>query len=557
MKKTLKTVLLFVVVLAVLLGAAALAERLRPERTADAEETPLPKETVITNVMTPGNATHITLTGDGASILGVGAAYADGELMIAYPGTYRLSGSLNGQIVVDLGDFTGGVYLMLDGVSVSCDDGPALYVRQADLTELYLCEGTLNSFRDGAAYVVQEGAEQKSGAAIYSADDLCIGGEGTLTAAGCAADGIRSKDALIINSGVISVSAADDGLQGSDFIEIGGGELSITAGGDGVHTTKGHVTITGGRLRIESGGDGVAAATELTITDGDISVTACGGPENHAYLTLHELSAKGLKAADISLTGGRYVLTTADDAVHGDYTVAITDAAFTIASGDDAVRAEELTAENVSIEVLESYEGLEAEWMELTNVWLAADAENNAVSAGEGGVTAENSVFVLTAPRGIRTEGKLSLYGGSVTLYADGTDSVFSFAEAEVTGSAVTVCAQTNDASVLLEKGELDNSLLFLFRDAVTAGTDITIADDAGNVLQTVTCETDVRAVLYTSGALCEGRTYTVTAGGTTLSAVVGEGCTTVEPEGGLTAWQSFGGFGGGPMPGGGGPRPQ
>ncbi len=557
MKKTLKTVLLFVVVLAVLLGAATLAERLRPEKPADAEEAPTPKETVVTNVMTPENATHITLTGDGASILGVGAVYADGELMIAYPGTYRLSGSLDGQIVVDLGDFTGGVYLMLDGVSVSCGDGPALYVRQADLTELYLCEGTLNSFRDGAAYVVQEGAEQKSGAAIYSADDLCIGGEGALTVAGCAADGIRSKDALIINGGVISVSAADDGLQGSDFIEIGGGELSVTAGGDGVHTTKGHVTITGGSLRIESGGDGVSAATELTITDGDVSVTACGGPENHAYLTLHELSAKGLKAADISLTGGRYVLTTADDAVHGDHTVTVTGAALTIASGDDAVRAEEeLTAENVSIEVLESYEGLEAERIELTNTWIAAAAENNAVSAGEGGVTAENSVFVLTAPRGISTEGKLSLYGGSVTLYADGTDSVFSFAEAEVTGSAVTVCAQTNDASVLLEKGELDGSLLFLFRDAVTAGTEITIADDAGNILETVTCETDVRAVLYTSGALYEGRSYTVTAGGTTLSAVVGEGCTTVEPEGGLAVWQSFGGFGGGPMPGGGGPRP-
>lgn len=548
MKKTLKTVLLFAVVLAVLLGVAALEERLRPEEPEIAAETPRP-ETVITNVMTPESATHITLTGDGASVLGVGAAYADGELMIAYPGTYRLSGTLNGQIVVDLGDFSGEVYLMLDGANVACDNGPALYVKQADLTELYLCEGTLNSFRDGASYVVQEGAEQKSGAAIYSADDLQISGEGTLIATGCAADGIRSKDALVINSGVIWAFAADDGLQGSDYIEISGGELSITAGGDGIRTTEGYVTITGGSLSISSDGDGVAALTDLTITDGEMSVTAGGGPENYAYLAVNELSAKGLKAGNISIDGGSYVLTTADDAVHGDYAVELAGAAFTIAAGDDAVSAEELSAENVWIEASESYEGLDAETMELTNVWLTAAAENNAVAAGEGGVAAENSVFVLTAPRGFSTEGTMSLYGGSVTLYADGTDSVFSFANAEITGSAVTVCAETNDASVLLQKGELDHSLLFLFRDAIPAGTEITIADDAGNVLQTITGETDIRAVLYTSGALWAGKTYTITAGETTLSGVVGEGCTTIEPEGGLVVQQSFGG--GFPMPGG------
>lgn len=549
MKKTLKTVLLFAVVLAVLLGIAMLAERLRPEKPAAAEETLPPNETVITNVMTPESATHITLTGDGASVLGVGAAYADGELMIAYPGTYRISGTLNGQIVVDLGDFSGEVYLMLDDANVSCDNGPALYVKQADRTELYLCEGTLNSFRDGASYVVQEGAEQKSGAAIYSADDLQIGGEGTLIATGCAADGIRSKDALVINSGVIWVFAADDGLQGSDYIEITGGDLSITAGDDGIQTTEGYVTVSGGSLSISSDGDGVAAMTNLTITGGDVSVTAGGGPENYAYLAVNELSAKGLKAGNISITGGSYVLNTADDAIHGDYTVELSDAVFKIAAGDDAVSAEELTAENAYITVSGSYEGLDAETVALTNVWLMAAAENNAVAAGEGGVAAENSVFVLTAPRGISTEGVMSLYGGSVTLYADGTDSVFSFADAEITGSAVTVFAPTNDASVLLEKGELDNSLLFLFRDAIPAGTEITIADDAGNVLQTVVSAAEVRAVLYTSGALWAGKTYTVTAGETTLSGVAGEGCTTVEPEGGLVVQQSFGG--GFPMPGG------
>lgn len=559
MKKTLQIVLVFAVVLAALWGAAELIQRFRPEDTA--AQVPVQEEETVVNVMTPDSATQIVLAGDNASVRGTGAMVSDGTVAIAYPGTYRLSGEFDGQILVDLGEFDGAVYLILDGMSVSCGDGPALYIQKSGRTEIHLSEDTENTFRDGSDYMVQDGKDRKSGAAVFSADDLWIGGEGSLTVAGNAADGIRSQDSLTVSGGAILVYAADDGLQGSDFVDITGGDLRVYSGDDGIQTTKGYVSVSGGTQSITSGGDGIAAATELTITGGSMSVVAGGGPAYYAELAVAEISAKGLKADSIAITGGYCELNTADDAIHGNHAVELRDSVFAIATGDDAVSADELSVENVTLEISESYEGLDAETVRLTNDRLVISAANNAVSAGEGGVAAEGSELVLTAPRGISTEGILSMYGGSVMLYADGTDSLFSFAEAQIIGSTVIALAATNDASILLEKGAPDGSLLFLLRDAVPAGTEIRITDESGTLLQSMVGDTDVYAVLYANGGLLAGASCTMTAGETTLTGVPAEGCTTVEPEGGLTVQPEGGdffmpgGFGGGPGggPGGGG----
>lgn len=556
MKKTFKAVLIFVVILAALWGVAELIQHLRPGETVATESVPVETATVV-NAMTPDSATQIVLAGDNASVRGTGAMVSDGTVAIAYPGTYRLSGAYDGQILVDLGEFDGAVYLILDGVAVSCGDGPALYIQKSGRTEIHLSEGTENMFRDGADYTVQDGKDVKSGAAVFSADDLWIGGEGSLTVTGNAADGIRSQDSLTLSGGTILVYAADDGLQGSDFVDITGGELYVYSGDDGIQTTKGYISVSGGNQSITSAGDGIAAATDLTITGGSMSVIAGGGSAYYAELAMAEISAKGLKADNITITGGYCDLNTADDALHGNYAVELRDSAFVIATGDDAVSADELSAENVTLEISESYEGLDAETVRLSNDRLVISAENNAVSAGEGGVTAEGSELVLTAPRGISTEGVLSLYGGSVMLYADGTDSLFSFKTAEIVGSTVIALASTNDASILLQKGAPDGSLLFLFRDAVPAGTEMQITDESGTLLRSIVGGADVYAVLYVSGGLMAGESCTITAGETTLTGVPAEGCTTVEPEGGLTVQPEGGDFfmQGGPSggPGGGG----
>ena len=95
MKKVLTIVLVFAVILAALLGADALWERVRPE-PAPVEETE--REMVVTNTMDPESATVITLADGATEVLGVGASVQGDTVTIVYPGTYRVELYFNGML---------------------------------------------------------------------------------------------------------------------------------------------------------------------------------------------------------------------------------------------------------------------------------------------------------------------------------------------------------------------------------------------------------------------------------------------------------------------------
>lgn len=542
MKKTLTIILLFAAVLAALLAVSALTERLRPEPEQTAEAAPEPKETpVIANILDETGATAIRFEDGSASVTGQGAVSSDGVVTIAYPGTYRLSGaSASGQLVVDCADYHGAVYLLMDGVSVSCNDGPALHIKQADRTVIHLTAGTENSLTDGEDYLVTEKQEQKTGAGIYSADDLVIEGQGSLTVTGRGADGIRTKDGLTVAGGRLRVYSADDGLQGSDYVEISGGDIAVGAYGDGVKTTEGHVTVTGGTLDITSAKDGIDAVTELTVTGGAISVLTYGGAENYETIALGDISAKGLKGRNVTVAGGDISLNTADDAIHGEENVLISGGSITAASGDDALRAAAvLTVTGGVIDISTSYEAMEAPYVYIQGGTVTAAAENNGVAAGEssfdnssdtdtGGFIMTGGAVTISAPRCVKSEGVLYVERGDLYLMAEGTEEPLTFGEGSVTGGTVILTGPTADTAVLTEGGEIDGSLLFIVPDGLSAGTAAALSDASGDVLLSLETGAECRAILLASGALGVGQSYTLTAGEYTLEAAVGqtgEGC--------------------------------
>ena len=548
MKRVLTIVLAFAVIMAALLGVNELWQRSKPEPEPEpVEETE--REMVVSNAMDASSATVITLGDGSAAVLGLGAAAAeDGTVTIAYPGTYRVEGTLeNGQLVVDLGDFNGTVYILLNGASVSSATGPALRVIEAELTVLYLMDGTENTLRDGSSYFVQERQEKKTGAGVYSADDLVIAGGGALTVVGSAADGIRTKDAMAILGGDITVFAEDDGLQASEYLKISGGSITIRSNGDGIHTTDGFVEISDGDLSITSAGDGVDAAADVRISGGSLQVTAFGGAENYAAAAIEDRSAKGVKAENIEITGGQITLDTADDGIHAAGDAAIRDCTVTAAAGDDGIHAaRELDIRGASLEIVRSYEGIEAETITVSDTQLRAAAENNAVDAGEGGFTSSGSRYDLTAPRAVSSDGAFRMYSGYLYLDADGTDSLFSFTEADVIGGTILACAGTGRSDVLLEKGRIPGSLFIAFEEPITAGTPIVISDPAGTPVCTYAPNTDAGAILLTTGALLEGQPYILTAGNNTVTVdYLADGCFVSEP---AAASGEFGRNGDGPF---------
>ena len=526
MKKTLQTVLIFAVTMAVMLGLAAVIERAVGARPA-AEEAEEPVETAVYNEINEDGAAVITLLGDTASVSGLGAQVEGNVVTIRYPGTYRVEGTLeDGQLTVDLGDFSGAAYIILNGASITNSAGPALYAAQADLTAIRLADGTSNSLADGEGYVLTIKGEEHAGAALYSADDLLIDGGGTLTVTGNSADGIRAKDALTIESGSLNITGADDGIQVNDELVISGGKLLIGAGDDGISVTRGGMTMSGGQLWINSTGDAVSAAQAIEISGGTINATACGGSLLYSYIALNDISAKGLKAETIAITGGTIDLDTADDALHASQDITITGGSFTLASGDDALHADGvLDIRNVAVDITECYEGLEASAVRIGNIWIRAYAQSNGVDAGEDGFAMDDGILILSGPRAIGSESFITISGGTVTLTTDGTKSPISFVTADVAGGMRLYCS-SGGADTLLSGGEVPASLAFILPADVPSGTEVTLWNAAGGAVYTITTTEYGGAFLFAGDPLVIGQSYTLTAGDYSYTAVLTDGCT-------------------------------
>ncbi|MDR2751313.1 MAG: carbohydrate-binding domain-containing protein, partial [Clostridiales bacterium] len=160
------------------------------------------------------SATTITLENDKASIVGPGAAFSQGLVKITEAGTYELSGTFTGQILVDAAK-TDVVRLALKNLNITNPKGSAIYSKKAQKTVLILLEKTENSVTDGTGYTFEAGTDEPN-SAIFSKDSLSITGDGKLTVDGKYNMAIESKDVLTITGGEITATSVGDALRGHD-----------------------------------------------------------------------------------------------------------------------------------------------------------------------------------------------------------------------------------------------------------------------------------------------------------------------------------------------------
>lgn len=268
-------------------------------------------------------AVRITLTGDGASISGNGAYVYDGNVVISEAGRYVFSGSLeDGSIIVDAHD-SSKVWILLDGVEISCSDDACIQVDQADKVFLTLAQDSQNILKSGAEYSDTALSDGTDGA-IFAHDDLTINGSGSLEVTAQYRHGVSANDDLVITGGNITITAAEDAIHANDsirikeaaitvtagddglltanevengYLYIESGTLDITAAGDGIHTT-GEITVAGGEINISSGDDGIHSDSSVFIQDGTILISDC---------------YEGVEALIIDVSGGDVTVVPQDD----------------------------------------------------------------------------------------------------------------------------------------------------------------------------------------------------------------------------------------------------
>ena len=475
-------------------------------------------------------AVKINFSGDTVDIRGDGAALSGGILTIDKAGAYVLTGTWNsGQVRIDAGK-EDTVSLILNGVSIHCPDNAPLYAPQAGKVILTLAGDTENALYDGSTYTYADG-ETEPDAALYVQDSLTINGRGSLAVTANNKHGIVSKDNLLIESGIISVTAADVGIRGRDTLAISGGEITVNAKGDALQSNngddpeKGCITLTGGTYRLTSMKDGIQAESGLTISGGDYTLYTGGMSPIQGELSPEDWQpnessdsapGKGIKSGShLNITGGTFHLYCADDAINAGGKIAIQDGIFEIATKDDGLRADEsVDISGGELSFLTCCEGI--------------DTANVSITSGE--------VTIKTMGDGIDATGSVVLEGGALYVSSpdDGKSGALDYVESFLVSGCTLAASGCNGMMKAPSPDSKQPSLMISFSMPIKAGSKVDLKDDSGNTVLTCTMMQDFQTLLISAPGLALGNHYTLTVNGETmLSAVLSDTVTTVSQEGG------------------------
>ncbi len=524
------------------------------------------------------NGTTATASSDSVKISG-------SKITITEEATYVISGELTeGMLIVNAPD-TAKLQLIFNGVNIKSETSAALYILEADKVFLTLADGTTNTLVNGGSFTAID--DNNIDGALFSKQDLTMNGTGSLTVTSPVAHGIVCKDDLVITGGKYIVNSASHGLDANDSLRIADADLTIDAGKDAIHcentddTSLGFIYMASGNIKAEAEGDGIAASAYIQIEDGTIDLLVGGGSENGekqssdnfggfmgggrpggrrpvdtqsttADTEEDSTSMKGLKATgNISISGGKITVNSADDSVNSDKSVTINGGTFSITSGDDAIHAEEtLTVTAGDLNISECYEGLEALHIDIRggNIKLKAsdDGLNAAGGTDQSGNTGgRDGMFggghgIPGEGRGgmsANSDGSIKISGGTLYINSSG-DGLDANGTLEISGGHTTVVGPTQgdtatldyDTSGIITGGTFigtgASGMAQTFSDskqgviAVTvgnqsAGTKILLKDKNGNTIIDYTPELNFAVVILSSPDIKSGEKYDITVGST------------------------------------------
>jgi len=501
-----RTLIALVLALTLLLGGCAAPQSdAAPDTSAEnhQSQTDAPGEEMFTSrdrdtSYDESAAAAITLSGSSASCTSNAVRIDGTTVTITDEGTYLLTGTLTGQLIIDA-DESDKPHLVLRDVTIHSDTSAPLYVRSCDKLVVTL-EGE-NTLSCGESFTAMD--ENNMDGAVFSKQDLTFNGSGSLSVTSPAGHGIVCKDDLVFTGGSYTVASSGHGIDANDSFRTVDATFAIDAGKDGVHAENnddaslGFVYVESGSFTVEAEGDGLSASAHMTLLGGTYDIKAGGGSENAAaqssdnwggfmggggmmrpggmggpgggkggpggvaYTTQttdtaeDSTSMKGIKAGGaLTVSGGTFTIDAADDAVHSNTDVTISGGAFTAASGDDGVHADEtLTITDGSITVSKSYEGLEGLDIVISGGKIHLTCRDDGINAAGG--TDQSGMGGRDqfggGPGGMSAgNGSIEISGGDIYMNASG-DGIDANGTLEIRGGFVVVCGPIQGDTAVLD----------------------------------------------------------------------------------------------------------
>ncbi len=530
-------------------------------------------ELVQTESYSSDGSVRVTLDGSTVKADGAGCLVSGPVVTITAAGTYIISGSLSGQIVVDAKGEK--VRLVLNGADITCSDSSPIYIRKAKSVTITLAEGSVNTLTDGTQYVYDDAAEDEPNAALFSKSDLILEGSGSLTVNANFNNGIQCKDTLEIHSGNYTVNAVNHGITGRDSLSVGGGSFTVVAGGDGIRSNNadsgdaGWISILDGSFDINAGQDGIQAESTLHIGGGRFNITTGGGSANsstgnsgwgswdqgnnfdgwfgggHGPFEDHASaesssggSAKAVKAgSNVLIENGTLVIDSSDDALHSNGCISITGGDISIFSGDDGIHADSiLDISGGMVSISKSCEGIEGVRVDISGGYIDITASDDGINSAGGSdgesdrpganmfavddscdvTVSGGTVLVNASGDGIDSNGHIYLFGGTLVINGptnSGNGSLDYAGECIVSGGTAAVSGSSGMAQGA-SQSSVQGNMLLCFTSAIQGGTLVSLTDQNGNVVYAFTPAKDFSSVFVSFPGMAVGLSYKLWLGG-------------------------------------------
>lgn len=416
-----------------------------------------------------------------------GLSYADGELTISKSGTFILSGTLTGRIIVDAGS-DDRVQLVLLNAKIDSTAASAIKFKNASLGIITIPNDTDNQLSVSSPALSDAEADDGSNthAVLSSNCSLIINGSGSISLNATNGNAIKCDKSLCITGGVYSITAAKHGIRVEDECYIANGNLTLVSGSDGIHvenqTEGGNLFILNGSFNITAKGDGISTSGELLLYGGSYSVKTGDGS---ASVTLksdadgmdlnpwgdvqsgedNAVSQKGFKSESLlAIADGSFTIDTVDDSLHSGGDIGIAGGKFNLRSGDDAIHSgANILIENGNFEMPYCHEGIEGVTVTIKNGNYSINSSDDGINATNGEsesdgrddpFTPDNSCFVIIeggyltiVSEGdcIDSDGTLTVNGGTLDLTCGGNGNTAIDATSGYTNNGGSVT--TNDGS--------------------------------------------------------------------------------------------------------------
>lgn len=510
-------------------------------------------------------AIYINFSGNTATCDSSSVNIENGKVTIKSEGVYVLSGTYTGRVEVDTDKK---VRIILNNVDITSSDGSAIYVINADKTYITLDENSENTLEDTTNY-----SDEEMEAVIYSKDDLVFNGNGKLIVNGNYQDGIVSKDDLKIISGDIEVNAMNNGIKGKDSVKIKNGNITINAQNDGIKSTnseeedKGYIEIEDGNITINAEHDGIQAEKYINIEGGTFNITSGGGSTNSTKVGTQSNdmfmrgqwtspeeaqssgedtgSYKGIKASGaITINGGTFNINSADDSLHSNSDITISNITFEAKSGDDGIHADnKITINSGSIKINESYEGIEANEIEINGGDIEAVASDDGINVAGGNDSSsvmgrpgqnnfssdtsntkltinDGKIYINAKGDGLDSNGSIYINGGQI--YVDGPEDngngALDYENECVMKGGILIAVGSSGMAQAISNTSSIYCLNATLSSTQSSGKTITITDSSSNTIIEYTPSKSYSSVVIATPDLVNGETYNLNIDGSSYS---------------------------------------